>query len=39
VFDGARVTGALGIANRGQRIFSDAEKAALIAAGRALAAR
>ncbi len=39
VFDGARVIGALGIANRGERNFSDAEKTALIAAGRALAAR
>jgi L-methionine (R)-S-oxide reductase len=39
VFDGARVIGALGIANRGERTFDDAEKAALIAAGRALAAR
>jgi L-methionine (R)-S-oxide reductase len=39
VFDGARVIGALGIANRGERTFSEDEKAALIAAGRALAAR
>lgn len=39
VFDGARVIGALGIANRGERLFSEEEKAALIAAGRALAAR
>jgi signal transduction protein with GAF and PtsI domain len=39
VFEGARVIGALGIANRAERTFSDAEKAALIAAGRALAAR
>lgn len=39
VFDGARVIGALGIANRGERLFSDEEKSALIAAGRALAAR
>jgi L-methionine (R)-S-oxide reductase len=39
VFDGARVIGALGIANRGERNFSDVEKTALIAAGRALAAR
>jgi L-methionine (R)-S-oxide reductase len=37
VFDGARVIGALGIANRGERLFSDEEKSALIAAGRALA--
>jgi L-methionine (R)-S-oxide reductase len=36
VFDGQRVVGALGIANRGERIFSDEEKGALIAAGRAL---
>jgi L-methionine (R)-S-oxide reductase len=39
VFDGARVVGALGIANRGERLFSEAEKAALIDAGRAIAAR
>jgi L-methionine (R)-S-oxide reductase len=39
VFDGERVIGALGIANRGERTFSDEEKAVLIAAGRALAAR
>jgi L-methionine (R)-S-oxide reductase len=39
VFDGARVIGALGIANRGERLFSEEEKSALIAAGRALAAR
>jgi L-methionine (R)-S-oxide reductase len=39
VFDGTRVVGALGIANRGERTFSDEEKANLIAAGRALAAR
>jgi L-methionine (R)-S-oxide reductase len=39
VFDGARVIGALGIASRGERTFSDAEKSALLAAGRALAAR
>jgi L-methionine (R)-S-oxide reductase len=39
VFDGARVIGALGIANRGGRVFSEEEKAALVAAGRALAAR
>ena len=39
VFDGSRVVGALGIANRGERTFSDEEKTALIAAGRALAAR
>jgi GAF domain-containing protein len=39
VFDGARVIGALGIANRGERTFSDEEKVTLIAAGRALAAR
>jgi signal transduction protein with GAF and PtsI domain len=39
VFDGARVVGALGIANRGERLFSEQEKAALIDAGRALAAR
>jgi L-methionine (R)-S-oxide reductase len=37
VFDGARVVGALGVANRGERLFSEEEKAALIAAGRALA--
>jgi L-methionine (R)-S-oxide reductase len=36
VFDGERVVGALGVANRGERIFSDEEKRALIAAGRAL---
>ncbi len=39
VFDDTRVVGALGIANRGERVFSEEEKAALIAAGRALAAR
>jgi L-methionine (R)-S-oxide reductase len=39
VFDGTRVVGALGIANRGERTFSDEEKTNLIAAGRALAAR
>jgi L-methionine (R)-S-oxide reductase len=39
VFDGERVVGALGIANRGERTFSDAEKKALIAAGRAMVAR
>jgi L-methionine (R)-S-oxide reductase len=36
VFDGQRVVGALGIANRGERIFSSKEKEALIAAGRSL---
>jgi L-methionine (R)-S-oxide reductase len=39
VFDGQRVVGALGIANRGERTFSDQEKGALIAAGRALVTR
>jgi L-methionine (R)-S-oxide reductase len=39
VFEGTRVVGALGIANRSERTFNDREKAALIAAGRALAAR
>jgi L-methionine (R)-S-oxide reductase len=39
VYDGARVVGALGIANRSERRFSDEEKAALIEAARALAAR
>lgn len=39
VFAGPRVVGALGIANRSERNFSDEEKTALIAAGRALAAR
>jgi L-methionine (R)-S-oxide reductase len=39
VFDGEQVIGALGIANRGERSFSDDEKAALIAAGRALVTR
>jgi L-methionine (R)-S-oxide reductase len=39
VFDGDRVVGALGIANRGERSFSEQEKSALLAAGRALAAR
>lgn len=39
VFDGIRVVGALGIANRGERTFSDEEKATLIAAGRALVTR
>jgi len=38
VFAGARVIGALGIANRGERSFTEEEKSALIAAGRALAA-
>lgn len=39
VFEGTRVIGALGIANRGERLFSEEEKAALIAAGRAIVAR
>jgi L-methionine (R)-S-oxide reductase len=39
VFDGTRVVGALGIANRSERIFSEEEKSTLIAAGRALLAR
>lgn len=39
VFAGERVVGALGIANRGERTFSDEEKGALIAAGRSLANR
>jgi L-methionine (R)-S-oxide reductase len=39
VFEGTRVVGALGIANRRERTFDDREKAALMAAGRALAAR
>jgi L-methionine (R)-S-oxide reductase len=39
VFDGARVVGALGIANRGERFFDDQEKTALIEAARALAGR
>jgi L-methionine (R)-S-oxide reductase len=39
VFDGTRVVGALGIANRSERIFSEEEKSALIAAGRAFATR
>jgi L-methionine (R)-S-oxide reductase len=38
-FDGARVVGALGIANRGERFFNGEEKTALIEAARALAAR
>lgn len=38
VFDGPRVVGALGIANRKERSFSEQEKEALIAAGRALVA-
>jgi signal transduction protein with GAF and PtsI domain len=36
IFDGARVVGALGIANRSERTFSQEEKDALIAAGRTL---
>jgi L-methionine (R)-S-oxide reductase len=36
VFDGERVVGALGIANRSERTFSQEEKDALIAAGSAL---
>jgi L-methionine (R)-S-oxide reductase len=39
VFNGGRVIGALGIANRAERLFSEEEKTALIAAGRALAGR
>jgi L-methionine (R)-S-oxide reductase len=39
VFNGARVVGALGIANRGERTFSEEEKNTLIEAGRAFAAR
>ena len=38
-FDGARVVGALGIANRGERFFNGEEKTALIEAARALVAR
>ena len=30
VFDGARVVGALGVANRGERVFNDEEKRAKI---------
>lgn len=36
VFAGERVVGALGIANRGERTFSEEEKAVLVAAGRSL---
>ena len=36
IFDGERVVGALGIANRSERTFSQEEKNALIAAGSAL---
>jgi L-methionine (R)-S-oxide reductase len=39
IFEGTCVIGTLGIANRRERLFSDQEKAALIAAGQALAAR
>jgi L-methionine (R)-S-oxide reductase len=39
MFDGARVVGALGVANRSERVFSEEEKAVLIEAGRALASR
>lgn len=39
VFDGTRVVGALGIANRGERTFTEMEKGNLIAAGRAFAMR
>jgi L-methionine (R)-S-oxide reductase len=39
VFNGGRVIGALGIANRGERSFTEQEKSALIDAGRALAAK
>jgi L-methionine (R)-S-oxide reductase len=38
-FDGSRVAGALGIANRRERLFSDDEKAGLMAAARALIRR
>jgi L-methionine (R)-S-oxide reductase len=38
-FDGTRVVGALGIANRGERLFSDAEKTTLVEAAHALAVR
>ena len=36
VFDGERVVGALGIANRRERTFSEKEQEDLIAAGRRL---
>jgi signal transduction protein with GAF and PtsI domain len=39
IFSGDDVVGALGIANRSERNFTDAEIAGLIAAGRALAPR
>jgi len=39
IFRGDDVVGALGVANRGERTFSDAEIAGLLAAGRELAAR
>jgi L-methionine (R)-S-oxide reductase len=39
IFEGTRVIGTLGIANRRERLFNEQEKAALMAAGRALAAR
>lgn len=39
IFDGDRVIGALGIANRAERTFSEVEIETLVAAGRELAAR
>jgi GAF domain-containing protein len=39
IFRGDEVIGALGVANRAARTFSDSEIAALLAAGRAIAAR
>ncbi|MBM3774521.1 MAG: GAF domain-containing protein [Acidobacteria bacterium] len=39
ILDGERAVGALGIGQRGERVFSEAECALLIEAGRAIAAR
>ncbi len=39
IFHGDDVVGALGVANRGERTFTDAEIAGLLAEGRELAAR
>ena len=39
MFDGTRVVGALGVANRHERLFNDGEKAALMEAARALVGR
>lgn len=39
IFDGDSIVGALGIANRDERTFSDEETSSLVSAGRSLAAQ